>query len=353
MKLSVLFMVLLFNGAVMAETLKETKVYRLHKSISHVEATDCIVEAAAGASTPVAGAPVAGTPVAGAPVAGTPVAGTPVAGTPVAGTPVAGTPVAGTPDTNKCKKIKVELAPKDSKFRVVDSSQETHYVVKFVSVQRADEIAVAGTDEEAIEEVIEEAIEEAIEDKGKGKEVAAIAVAEAVKIAVAAAVAEDEREREILKEARTYNAGLVNTEFEYILHKTYGGVKLDKSTSVSWEGAVSGPLVVPFKYRGNDGSLSGESSIGMYAGYGLEPEIWNSFRLPLTPFIAGGLTQISTTNDNDEATNNTGLTVAVGLLIQNWGGLNIGLVYGQDRIGKKDWKHEGRGWTSFMVGWEL
>ena len=69
-------------------------------------------------------------------------------------------------------------------------------------------------------------------------------------------------------------------------------------------------------------------------------------------FIAGGLTQISVTED-EETSNQTGVSLAAGILIQNWAGVNIGLVYGEDRIGNQDWEHEGEGWLSFMVGWEI
>jgi len=33
--------------------------------------------------------------------------------------------------------------------------------------------------------------------------------------------------------------------------------------------------------------------------------------------------------------------------------VNIGLVYGQDRIGDKTWQHEGNDWISFMIDWDI
>jgi len=140
---------------------------------------------------------------------------------------------------------------------------------------------------------------------------------------------------------------------EYILAREVGGVPIERSVVRSRGGAVSGPLVIPFKYRLDDDSLSGEATIGFYAGYSLEPKIpFTQTRIPISPFIAGGLSQISVA-ENDETSNQTGITLAAGILIQNWAGVNIGLVYGQDRIGQKDWEHEGKDWVSFMIGWEL
>ncbi len=145
----------------------------------------------------------------------------------------------------------------------------------------------------------------------------------------------------------------VRKDEEYQLAKTISSVPIEKSISLSRGGPVSGPLIVPFKYRLNDDSLTGEATLGYYAGYSVEPRIWpTDTRIPITPFIAGGLTQISVTED-EETSNQTGVSLAAGILIQNWAGVNIGLVYGEDRIGNQDWEHEGEGWLSFMVGWEI
>ncbi len=139
---------------------------------------------------------------------------------------------------------------------------------------------------------------------------------------------------------------------EYKLSKKTGVVDISRSVERSFGGPVSGPLIVPFKYRLDDKSLSGEAAIGYYAGYGFEPKIIGTdFRLPLSPFIAGGLSQISVSN-NGTTDNKTGITLAAGFLIQNWANVNIGLVFGQDRIGNKNWAHEGNRWVSFMIGWD-
>jgi hypothetical protein len=139
---------------------------------------------------------------------------------------------------------------------------------------------------------------------------------------------------------------------EYKLSKTIGLVDISRSVERSFGGPVSGPLVVPFKYRLDDKSLSGDAAIGYYAGYGFEPKIIGTdFRIPISPFVAGGLSQISVVN-NGTTDNKTGITLAVGFLIQNWANINIGLVIGQDRIGESTWAHEGGRWVSFMIGWD-
>ena len=141
------------------------------------------------------------------------------------------------------------------------------------------------------------------------------------------------------------------TDEEYKIPKSIGGIELSRSVSPSFSGPVSGPLIVPFKYRLNDKSLTGEATIGYYAGYGLEPRV-GAARIAISPFIAGGISQINVSR-NGQTDNKTGITLAAGFLIQNWGGINIGILYGQDRIGDKAWENEGEGWVSFMIGWDL
>jgi len=150
--------------------------------------------------------------------------------------------------------------------------------------------------------------------------------------------------------------GLTSTariDEEYKLARNIGGTPVANSAQLSLTGPVSGPLIVPFKYRTDDKSLSGEATIGYYAGYRTEMRMpFTDTTVPFSPFIAGGLTQInvSTTGDAD---NKSGVTLAVGILINNWANVNIGFVYGQDRIGDSTWKHEGDGWVSFMIGWDI
>ena len=231
MKKTICLLIALFSISAFAEDLEEGKVYRLHKTINDVEL----------ASDP-------------------------------------------------SKKFTVV---KDSKFKVVDSSNSSYYIVTFVTLYN------------------------------------------------------------FKPDGASLIKSTVTTDQEYRLNRVVNSVPIDKSSSLSRGGAVSGPLIVPFKYRTNDDTLAGDATIGYYAGYSVEPKLpLTETRIPISPFIAGGLSQVSVT-EGEETTNQTGVSLAIGILVQNWDGINIGIVYGQDRIGDKDWEHEGEGWVSFMVGWEL
>lgn len=145
----------------------------------------------------------------------------------------------------------------------------------------------------------------------------------------------------------------VTIDDEYKLARVIGDTDILKSVQPSLSGPVSGPLIVPFKYRLDDKSLSGEAAIGYYAGYRTEPNIpGTKIRIPVSPFIAGGLSQINTSTNGD-TDNRTAVTIAAGILIQNWANVNIGFVVGQDRIGDDSWQYEGENWVSFMIGWDL
>lgn len=94
--------------------------------------------------------------------------------------------------------------------------------------------------------------------------------------------------------------------------------------------------------------------MGYYAGYSFDIPIWKTNdSIPLTPFISAEITQVSVPNAEGDSDYKSGITWAAGLLIKNWEGITIGLTYGEDRIGDKDYKYEGKGWISFMIGWEV
>ncbi|MEM6484675.1 MAG: hypothetical protein AAF662_06800 [Pseudomonadota bacterium] len=146
-----------------------------------------------------------------------------------------------------------------------------------------------------------------------------------------------------LKEGITY----------FIPKKSDHKVAVEKVVSRSANGPVSGPLIVPYKWRLDDDSLSGEATIGYYAGWAHE---FMNGGLTVTPFISAGLTQVSvaTVGENGEISedNKSGVTIAVGFL-KSWDNLNVGFVAGQDRIGDKEWQYEGDTWISLSVGWDL
>ncbi len=150
---------------------------------------------------------------------------------------------------------------------------------------------------------------------------------------------------------------LVNRENLYKIKKEYQDPSLDITSVVSetLSGLSAGPLVVPFKYRLNDKSLTGDATVGFYAGITAEPFCRKSgqYCFRLTPLISAGISQVSVSNSTETAENKSAVTVAAGFLITGWSDLNIGFIYGQDRIGDQSWEHEGKGWVSFMVGWKL
>ncbi len=140
---------------------------------------------------------------------------------------------------------------------------------------------------------------------------------------------------------------------EYKLPKQVNGVDISKSVKVSVAGPISGPLIVPFKFRLGDESITGEAALGFYAGYNVEPSLpFTDIRIPVTPFVAGGISQVAV-DSSGETEHETAFTWAIGVLVKNWHHVNVGLVYGEDYTGDKDWKHEGDGWFSFMIGWQL
>lgn len=153
-------------------------------------------------------------------------------------------------------------------------------------------------------------------------------------------------------------SGVVEDKIYYIRKKVgdQNEIALADTVVKSFSGITSGPLIVPFKYRLNDKSISGEAMIGYYAGIGFDVGT-SEYNVAVTPFLSAGISQVgvnSTASDGSIQTDSkTGFTWSTGFLIQNWDSVNIGIVYGQDRIGDSSWEHEGEGWFSISVGWEL
>jgi hypothetical protein len=155
-------------------------------------------------------------------------------------------------------------------------------------------------------------------------------------------------------DTRYANSKWVNWDETFILpFKVEDTFEVSAVSEESLTGLSAGPLIVPFKYRVNDKSITGDATVGMYAGITFEPGCTKSnwcFRI--TPIISAGISQVSV-SDGENSTSKTSATWAAGFLISNWSDLNIGVVYGQDRIGDSSWEHEGKGWVSIMVGWQL
>ena len=133
--------------------------------------------------------------------------------------------------------------------------------------------------------------------------------------------------------------------------------KIDKNilTSANLQMSLnltSGTLIVPFKLRSKDGSLTGDATIGVYAG--IRKELWLGIE---TTFLASfGLSAITTSAGDDENDTNLGLTGGVGFLIKNWDKVEIGIIAGIDHLGGEagdNWKYEDDFWFSFMVGYNF
>lgn len=159
---------------------------------------------------------------------------------------------------------------------------------------------------------------------------------------------------------KSYTPSDVIEDQIYYLNKVeVNGVPIEKRVHQSFGGLVSGPLIVPFKYRLNDDSISGEATLGYYAGWGWDTNFFGASDryVTFTPFLSAGLTQVSVKSESESgetsSDNKSGFSWATGLLINNWDRVNIGLVYGQDRIGDKNWEHEGESWLSISIGWEI
>ncbi len=157
------------------------------------------------------------------------------------------------------------------------------------------------------------------------------------------------------KNPLSVDAGFIQRDKIYILPVLINGViEVSTVAKESMTGLAAGPLIVPFKFRMDDDSVSGDATVGMYAGMTFEPGCTKSnwcFRI--TPLISAGISQVSVLNSDNEQESKSSATWAAGFLITNWADMNIGLIYGQDRIGDKDWEHEGEGWVSVMIGWDI
>lgn len=120
----------------------------------------------------------------------------------------------------------------------------------------------------------------------------------------------------------------------------------------SANGFVSGPLIVPFKYRLDDKSLEiGDITLGTYIGWR-----WGTpWYIDFTPILSAGITIVNdgSTEENPNKGEENGFSLAGGLLIDNIGDTAIGLIYGRDWIGDKDWEHEGKGWLSLSFNWKF
>lgn len=198
-------------------------------------------------------------------------------------------------DTKPDDKSKVYVAPKNSKFTVLSTSESpSHYIVQFTRIYS------------------------------------------------------DEEQKDV--------KWVVSDKLYLLPKKVADSLDITSVVTESLTGLTAGPLMVPFKYRLDDKSLTGDAEVGVYAGVTFEPgctKFAGGWCFRITPLLSAGLSQVSVSDGKGAEENKTAVTISAGFLVTGWADLNIGFVYGQDRTGDTAWEHEGEGWLSFMVGWQL
>ena len=146
--------------------------------------------------------------------------------------------------------------------------------------------------------------------------------------------------------AHKCKGGLVKTGVEYAVKAT----ELQNTAALN-QGVDYGLLVLPYKYHFTDQSLTGEATLGGYAGYKFSwPGIAISF-----PVVSAGVGVVNTTQQSGVSTSGTApsFTFAGGLIINltKTGLFQIGIIAGADWAGKNSqYKYEGQPWVAVSFG---
>lgn len=137
--------------------------------------------------------------------------------------------------------------------------------------------------------------------------------------------------------------GLVKPGIEYTIET----VKLQHAP-VSIQGVDYGVLVVPYKFHFTDQTLTGEATLGGYAGYRYS---WPGFALTVPLISAGvGVVNVTTTGETKSSPSFSLATGTIITLTKN-GLFQIGLLGGLDWAGKgNNYKYEGRPWVAVSFG---
>ena len=117
-------------------------------------------------------------------------------------------------------------------------------------------------------------------------------------------------------------------------------------------GIAHGPLIVPFKLRTKDGSLTGQSTLGYYLG------IKNDFLFGSgTLFGSAGLTLIPVNDVNSSLTDEkTGISLSIGYSFASKSDFQAAIIAGWDHLGGDagdNWEYENDTWVSFAIGFEF
>lgn len=116
-----------------------------------------------------------------------------------------------------------------------------------------------------------------------------------------------------------------------------------------------GLLAVPYKYHPTDQSLTGEATLGGYAGYQYS---WPGVAITI-PVFSAGVGVVNVTNDTGKETSSrsaASFTVASGFIINltKSGLFQIGALYGIDWAGKGNhYKYDGKPWIAISFGTNL
>lgn len=166
----------------------------------------------------------------------------------------------------------------------------------------------------------------------------------------------------IIKEVDIWNDKLIHVEFKnllpegseyvldddiYIIEKS---ILEDRYKPVF--GDSFGLLLIPYKYRTKDGSLTSDPAFGAYWGF---TNKWLGFHSTL--LVGAGLSHIVTTDGNtNKIEYKTALTFGTGLTSTISEKYHAGIFAGIDRLGGeagKWWKYENELWISVTIGYKF
>lgn len=112
-----------------------------------------------------------------------------------------------------------------------------------------------------------------------------------------------------------------------------------------------GVLLVPFKYRTDDGSLTAQSTIGYYAGFRSDTVLYSG-----TTFLSAGLSVVPIANDDGEQGNTTAFSLGAGYTFATKSNFQVSIVAGFDHVGGSAgdaWQYEDDPWVSIAIGYNF
>jgi hypothetical protein len=120
-----------------------------------------------------------------------------------------------------------------------------------------------------------------------------------------------------------------------------------------WHNISHGTLIVPFKIREHNWTLTGDATIGYYVGLNFVLPLWDLHIIPLASF---GLSTVTVPVSDESTEDKTGITGAGGVVIKHGKSFQIGIIAGVDHLGGqegKDFEYEDNLWISVMIGFDF